>query len=128
MHNSIRIRFGDDGDGTGRLSLRAEVDGFSGESSAYFNIETLEAFAKALQEFPLPVQDERRSIVGGFGSPREQVHLATCLSGRCKTRLRRNTGDNGNSGLAADEAGVTEAMYGRISDHIRTAGQIQRRI
>jgi hypothetical protein len=63
------------------LLARAEADGFSGESGAYFNVEELESFAKALREFPLPAEDPRRSIAAGFRSKQEpndleQEHLA----------------------------------------------------
>jgi hypothetical protein len=67
MGNYLRLRFGNDGDGTGRLVARAEADGFSGESGAYFNVDKLEKFAESLQVFPLPPEDNRRSIAGGFG-------------------------------------------------------------
>jgi hypothetical protein len=68
MGNYLRLRFLDDGDGTGKLMAWAEADGFSGESGAYFSVEELEKFAEALQVFPLPPEDHRRSIAGGFGS------------------------------------------------------------
>ena len=76
MGNYLRVRFQDDGDGTGRLFARAEADGYSGESDAYFNIDEIESFARALREFPLPPGDQRCSISGGFGRPDEQEHLA----------------------------------------------------
>ena len=66
--NYLRIRFLDDKDGTGKLLARAEADGFSGESGAYFNVEEIEVFAEALKVFPLPSEDPRRSISGGFGA------------------------------------------------------------
>lgn len=76
----LRLRFEDDGDGTGRLVARAEADGFAGEGGAYFNIGEIEDFAKALSAFPLPNDDKRRSIAGGFWSQEqrgklEQEHL-----------------------------------------------------
>src|SRR6266850_508891 len=79
MGNYLRLRFLDDGDGTRKLTARAEADGFSGESGAYFNVEELEEFAEALQVFPLPPEDHRRSIASGFGSKEDdklsQEHL-----------------------------------------------------
>jgi len=79
MGNYLRLRFMDDGDGTGKLMARAEADGFSGEGEAYFNVEELEEFAEALRLFPLP-RDHRRSIASGFCSKEdpsklEQEHL-----------------------------------------------------
>jgi hypothetical protein len=68
MANYLRLHFLDDGDGTGKLMAWAAADGFSGESGAYFNVEELKEFAEALQVFPLPPDDPRRSIAGGFGS------------------------------------------------------------
>ena len=64
----LRLRFHDDADGTGKLWARAEADGFSGEGAAYFSVEELEDFAKALAVFPMPPEDPRRSITGGFGN------------------------------------------------------------
>ena len=68
MGNYLRLRFLDDGDGTGKLMAWAAADGFSGQTGAYFNIEELEKFAEALQVFPLPREDHRRSIASGFGT------------------------------------------------------------
>jgi hypothetical protein len=81
MANYLRVRFLDDRDGTGKLLARAEADGFSGESGAYFGLAELESFAQALRDFPLPAEDPRRSIASGFGSKQEpneleQEHLA----------------------------------------------------
>jgi hypothetical protein len=41
MLNYLRIRFLDDKDGSGKLLVRAQADGFSGESGAYFNVDDL---------------------------------------------------------------------------------------
>lgn len=74
----LRLRFDDDDDGTGKLLARAEAEGFAGEGGAYFNVSELEDFAKAIGVFPLPSQDKRLSISGGFGSNEhqlEQEHL-----------------------------------------------------
>ena len=71
----LRLRFQDDGDGTGELFVRAEAEGFSGEGAACFDIGELEEFAKALRVFPLPPEDKRRSIAGGFGSRERQGEL-----------------------------------------------------
>jgi hypothetical protein len=75
MGNYLRLRFLNDGDGTGKLFARAEADGFSGEGGAYFNIETLEEFADALRVFPFPPEDSRRSIASGFSSKEEPNKL-----------------------------------------------------
>jgi hypothetical protein len=76
MSNYLRIRFLDDRDGTGKLMAWAEADGFSGHSGAYFNLEELEEFAEALQVFPLPPEDQRRSIASGFGSKEDHTKVA----------------------------------------------------
>jgi len=65
--NVLRLRFYDDFDGTGELAADAESDGFAGKGSAYFDIENLKDFAKALREYPLPFGSERLSIEGGYG-------------------------------------------------------------
>jgi hypothetical protein len=71
----LRVRFQDDGDGTGELRVRAEAEGFSGEGSAYFNTEELEEFANALAAFLLPTEDKRRYIAGGFWSKEQRGKL-----------------------------------------------------
>jgi len=76
MSNYLRLRFLDDGDGTGKLLAEAEADGFSGEGGAYFTVEELEEFAEALRLFPLPPEDHRRSIAGGFGRKEAPDKLA----------------------------------------------------
>ena len=76
MGNYLRLRFLNDGDGTGKLLAWAEADGFSGQSGAYFDIENLKDFAEALQVFPLPPEDRRRSIAGGFGNKEDHTTLA----------------------------------------------------
>jgi hypothetical protein len=76
MGNYLRLRFLDDGDGTGKLMAWAAADGFSGESGAYFNVEELEEFAEALRMFPLPPEDHRRSIASGFGSKEDHNKLS----------------------------------------------------
>jgi hypothetical protein len=62
MGNYLRLRFLDDRDGTGKLMAWAAADGFSGESGAYFNVETLEKFAEALQLFPLPPEEHHAKL------------------------------------------------------------------
>ncbi len=79
--NYLRLRFLDDGDGTGKLLACAEAGGFRGESGAYFGVEELKNFANAISLFPLPSNDKRLSIASGFckkdGSGElDQEHLA----------------------------------------------------
>jgi hypothetical protein len=75
MDNYLRLRFFDDGDGTGKLIACAAADGFSGAGGAYFAVEELEEFAQALQVFPLPLEDDRRSIAGGFGNSEDHTKV-----------------------------------------------------
>ena len=77
----LRLRFWDEGDGTGELFARAEADGFAGEGSAYFPITELKEFAQAVSEFPLPSNDKRLSLASGFANMDgrgglDQEHLA----------------------------------------------------
>lgn len=58
---------------------RAEADGFAGEGEAYFDIPSLQDFAAAIALFPLPKDDERLSISGGFGASSEQEHLGISI-------------------------------------------------
>jgi hypothetical protein len=59
----LRLRFHDDGDGTGKLVAHAEANGFAGTSGAYFDKQRLSDFAQALEAFPLV---GRPSLIGGF--------------------------------------------------------------
>jgi len=73
-HGFLRLRFEDDGDGTGKLFAEARIGGFAGGSAAYFGIERLREFAGAIAEFPLPDRT-RCSIAGGFFSKHRRGHL-----------------------------------------------------
>lgn len=80
MPDSLRARFDDDQDGTGKLLVRVSAGGFSGEGGAYFVVGKLEDFAEALSVFPLS-NERRPSIAGGFWSKElrgtlDQEHLA----------------------------------------------------
>ena len=64
----LRIRFVDDGDGTGELIAHAGSHDFSGTGRAYFNIEEIEKFAESIAAFPRS-DETRASIAGGsFGT------------------------------------------------------------
>jgi hypothetical protein len=76
--DSLSLRFYDDGDGTGKLVVRAAANGFSGESGAYFDATSLTDFARRIGEFPIA---GRPSASGGFYSKTargelEQEHVA----------------------------------------------------
>ena len=60
------LRFANDYNGSGRLSATARANGFAGEGEAYFDIEALREFGRALDMFPLP--DRELSIQGGAWS------------------------------------------------------------
>jgi len=49
----LRLRFHDEGDGTGKLVADAEANGFAGSGGAYFDKQELSDFAQALEAFPL---------------------------------------------------------------------------
>ncbi len=73
----LRLRFQDDGDGTGKLSASAEARGFAGKGAAWFGISNIEEFATAAAAFPLPA-DKQIGLSGGFWKDHklEQEHLA----------------------------------------------------
>ncbi len=64
--SSLTARFENDYDGTGKLVIAAEANGFSGKGGAYFSIEELQKFATSIQQFPLPKISPL--IAGGFWS------------------------------------------------------------
>jgi hypothetical protein len=77
----LTARYLDDGDGTGKLIVRVEANGFAGESGAYFSQQQIETFAAQLTEFPLK---DRPTLSGGFYSKTtpgvlEQVHVALAV-------------------------------------------------
>jgi hypothetical protein len=76
-HGVLKLRFDNDGDGTGKLSVEADADGYSGKASAYFDISEIEKFGASASRFPLSDSD-CFSISGGFGATRdklEQEHI-----------------------------------------------------
>ncbi|MCY1046571.1 hypothetical protein OV208_35030 [Corallococcus sp. bb12-1] len=76
----LKLELFSDEDGTAELQVSVRAGAFSGESSAWFGMEQLRAFASALTAFPLG-EEARRGIVGGtwaFQEPNklEQVFVA----------------------------------------------------
>jgi hypothetical protein len=73
----LRLRFADDGDGTGKLYASAEARGFAAKGAAWFGISRIEEFAIAVAAFPLPA-DKQISVAGGFWKDGQltQEHLA----------------------------------------------------
>jgi len=75
----LKLAFRNDGDGTGKLLVKAEAGGYSGASGAYFDIGHIQEFAGAVSEFPLP-EISRCSLASGFCSKQkpgvlEQEHV-----------------------------------------------------
>lgn len=70
-HSELKLRFEDDGDGdgTGTLVALAKSGWFSGEGGAYFDINQVQEFAKAITRFPLA---GRPALSSGLG---ETEHL-----------------------------------------------------
>lgn len=100
VHDHLRLTLSLDDDGTCELFAKVTVNGFSGHSSAWFNIAQVLKFAQTLQQvFPLP---ETIELKGGYWSSSqipqlEQEHLALrfyALGGRgavaCQVRLATN--------------------------------------
>jgi hypothetical protein len=61
----LRLRFADDGDGTGKLYASAEAGGFAAKGAAWFGLPQIEEFAVAVAAFPLPA-DKQINLRGGF--------------------------------------------------------------
>ena len=70
--DGVLLTYYGDGDGTGRLTVRASFDGFSGVGAAYFGDDQLLRFAELLVAFPLP-EDDCIEVSGGFWSRTEDV-------------------------------------------------------
>ena len=66
---------GDDGDGIGRLTVRAAANDFAGQSSAWFNRTSVEAFGLLLKVFPLE-PSPTLELDSGFGGSEPQIHVA----------------------------------------------------
>ena len=73
----VQLTFVDDRDGPGPLSVQAEVQGYSGKGSAYFNTDDLKKFAESIAQFPLAT-DDVHVISSGFAASKdrsEQEHV-----------------------------------------------------
>ena len=75
----LKLRFVNDDDDTGELLAQAAANGFAGEGEAWFSVDQIKRFAKAIAAFPLS-DDPCCSLAGGFfekdGSGRlAQEHL-----------------------------------------------------
>ncbi len=60
----LRLRFDNDGDGTGELIAVANSGSFSGTGRAYFSVDEIERFANAIAD--VSISNEPHSIAGGF--------------------------------------------------------------
>ena len=97
MTDHLRLTLTPDDDGTAELHGEVVAKGFSGRSSAWFNVSAISEFARALgKAFPL---SDAIELKGGYwgkdtGAGLEQEHLALCfypVAGRgivgCQVRL-----------------------------------------
>lgn len=66
--DGLVLTYVNDEDGTGRLTVHASFEGFSGVGAAYFDNGQLLRFAERLLAFPLP-KDGCVDLAGGFWSP-----------------------------------------------------------
>lgn len=84
--DGMTFRWGsDDGDGIGKLTVTASANGFAGSSGAWFDRETVLAFAQAIEAYPLP--DDPIELSGGFGAkgdqpPQQHVGVSVAATGR----------------------------------------------
>ncbi|MHA6907964.1 hypothetical protein ACQUJS_05935 [Ralstonia pseudosolanacearum] len=65
MKEEITIRLNSEGDGSGKLFVEFFLNGFSGQSSAWFDLVKLEDQVKNFSEFPLSI-DRLPYIRGGY--------------------------------------------------------------
>ena len=75
--------FYDDGDGTGKLHVRATSDGFSGEGGAWFSNQKVLEFADGIAAFPISEKNPP-ALKGGFykrdkSGELDQEHLALAV-------------------------------------------------
>jgi hypothetical protein len=109
----LRLRFDNE---VGELFARAQADGFSGEGSAYFNIDEIEKFAIALGAFPL----RSPAISGGFlerdGAGNLKEHLGISLyaidsRGHIRVQVRMSTTEHpGDTRPESRHAATVEIM------------------
>jgi hypothetical protein len=80
MRGQLTLRFKDDKDSTGELFATVRQGAFSGAASAWFGVDEVRAFGRALQEqFPLPFATPV-TLEGGFWTSEDipkldQLHL-----------------------------------------------------
>ena len=76
--DGVLLTYDGTGDGTGRLTVHAWFEGFSGVGAAYFGDDQLLQFAQSLGAFPLR-EDDCVEVSGGFWSRTadvlEEVHV-----------------------------------------------------
>lgn len=72
--NSLKLRLVPDDDGTGELFVSVSANGFSGKSSAWFDLQNLEKLSEDLQAYPLP-SDNLPIIEGGYWSKEKRGEL-----------------------------------------------------
>lgn len=66
MHESfVEVSWEPEGDGTGRLSVVAVADDYSGLGSAWFDVDKVASFAQRLEAYPLP-SIEAIALTGGL--------------------------------------------------------------
>src|ERR1700732_2739980 len=78
MSDGLRLKFDDDGDGTGKLHAEILANGFSARAAAHFSVDELKTFAESLLAFPLS-EEPRLKIAGGFYSKSKPHALETVL-------------------------------------------------
>lgn len=68
LSGEIRLTLQPDADGAVELFVEASAAGFSGRSSAWFDVDQIAAFAKVLEQFPSSAETPPL-LEGGFWAP-----------------------------------------------------------
>jgi hypothetical protein len=69
----VEIRWQPEGDGTGKLTVLASANDYSGRASAWFDAASVAQFAELLEGFPLP-STEPIELASGF-TDQEQIGI-----------------------------------------------------
>jgi hypothetical protein len=126
-----------DGDGTAKVNANVHCNGFTGASSAWFDLLQLERFSEQLLAYPLP-PDGVGPLQGGFWSKTQSGDLAQLqlsikfypvgLRGvvACKVILRTPLNDGDNTKVSSSVEVELRSSYQELSEFSNSLKQLSR--
>lgn len=129
MSGVLRVSLKAEGDGSGELFVYFKAEGFSGHSSAWFDLASLEKEIEKFLAFPLPA-DNYPSIKGGYWNrdfthlEQEHVYLSANPKGGTGNlvllvRLATPSENTGNAERRFCASGELRASYEQLTEFVR---------